>query len=379
MVASPCGCGPVAGDVHQRRAVAQRAELVRGGEAGAGVGGLVADGPVVLGGVPDRLVDGQPQVGRVDHQVVAAGGDAGRLRLLGQQLGQLASSALEVPAVAGQVLPAAAGRRGQRVHRLEPAGGPVDRGGGQRRRDPDPLLDGRGAGQVGVELVLPHHGHPGLHVVDAVGGQQPPRPVGEQRHLVPGRHRERVDRVVGDPHRVAVHRLVGPLHPLRGHRGQRPGHRHRLLGGGRRPLRGQLDVRGEAPDAVDDHPHGQPDGGRVGDVHDHPVAQRQRLPGDPLHPQVGVLGAELAGPAQRGVGQRGERQGPELGVDALAGSRLTVGSIDTGQSSDRRLRPDRSPAIRSRPPVGDGRPGSAGGSPTSRATPSGPIRSTRSA
>ena len=64
--------GPVAGDVHHRRAVLQGAELVEGGERGAGVVGLVAERPVQLGGVPDRLVDGQPQVGRVDDQVVAA-------------------------------------------------------------------------------------------------------------------------------------------------------------------------------------------------------------------------------------------------------------------------------------------------------------------
>ena len=63
--------GAVAGDVHDRGAVLERAELVVGGERGAGVVGLVAQRPVQLGGVPDRLVDGEPQVGRVDHQVVA--------------------------------------------------------------------------------------------------------------------------------------------------------------------------------------------------------------------------------------------------------------------------------------------------------------------
>ena len=54
--------GAVAGDVHDRRAVLQRAELVDGGERRAGVVGLVAERPVELGGVADRLVDGQPQV-----------------------------------------------------------------------------------------------------------------------------------------------------------------------------------------------------------------------------------------------------------------------------------------------------------------------------
>ena len=47
------------------------------------------------------------------------------------------------------------------------------------------------------------------------------------------------------------------------------------------------------------------------------VAQLDRLRDDPLDPQVGVLGAELTGPAERGVGQRREREGAELGVDAV--------------------------------------------------------------
>ena len=155
----PVRLGPVAGDVHQRRAVAQRAELVGGGEAGAGVGGLVADGPVVLGGVPDRLVDGQPQVGRVDDQVVAAGGDAGRRRLLGQQLGQRGQLGRRSPSrprsgtpsrgpTAGPASPSSRSRRRPRSTAVAVSDG----------RDPDPLLDGRGAGQVGVELVLAHHG-----------------------------------------------------------------------------------------------------------------------------------------------------------------------------------------------------------------------------
>ena len=61
--------GPVGGHVHHRRAVAHGAELVRRGERGARVGGLVADRPVVFGGVADRFVNRQPEVGRVDHQV----------------------------------------------------------------------------------------------------------------------------------------------------------------------------------------------------------------------------------------------------------------------------------------------------------------------
>ena len=102
----PVDGGAVAGHVHQRRAVLQGAELVDGGERRAGVGGLVAQRPVELGGVPDRLVDGEEEVGRVDDEVVAAGLDRRRLRLLPQQLGDLGQLAAPVPAGAGQVLPA---------------------------------------------------------------------------------------------------------------------------------------------------------------------------------------------------------------------------------------------------------------------------------
>ena len=97
-------------------------ELVEGGERRAGVVGLVAERAVELGGVADRLVDGQPEVRRVDDQVVAAGLDGRRRELLGEQLGQLGELGVPVVAVAGEVLPAAADRRGDRAHRVEDAG-----------------------------------------------------------------------------------------------------------------------------------------------------------------------------------------------------------------------------------------------------------------
>src|SRR6185436_20729671 len=120
----------VAGDVHEVGAVAQRAELVGGGEAGARVGGLVADGAVVLGGVAHRLVDGEPEVGRVDDQVVRARGDAGRLHLLGQELGDRGELGLDVR----EVLPALARGGGEDVHGFEAACRPIDGRGGDGRR-----------------------------------------------------------------------------------------------------------------------------------------------------------------------------------------------------------------------------------------------------
>ena len=89
---------------------------------------------------------------------------------------------VEVPAGAGQVLIAPAGRRGQRAHGLEPAAG-LHRDRGQHRVQPDPLLGG-GGHPVGVELALPDLHQRGVHVVDAGAGQQPGAPVAEQRQLV---------------------------------------------------------------------------------------------------------------------------------------------------------------------------------------------------
>ena len=63
----------VAGHVHDLRAVAERAELVEGGERGPGVGRLVAHRPVELGGVADRLVDREPEVRGIDDEVVGTG------------------------------------------------------------------------------------------------------------------------------------------------------------------------------------------------------------------------------------------------------------------------------------------------------------------
>ena len=89
--------GTVARDVHDAGPVLQAAELVQGGERRAGVGGLVAQRPVELGGVPDRLVDGEPEVGRGDNEVVLAWLDRGGRHLGREQVGQFGQLSSEVP------------------------------------------------------------------------------------------------------------------------------------------------------------------------------------------------------------------------------------------------------------------------------------------
>src|SRR4029079_1674559 len=102
-------------------------------------------------------------------QVVRSCDDAGRLGLLGEQLRDRGDLGVEIPAVAGEVLPAAARGRGEGIHGLEAAFGPVDGGRDDGGRDAYPLLDRRGACEVGVELALADLGYGGLDVVDAIG------------------------------------------------------------------------------------------------------------------------------------------------------------------------------------------------------------------
>ena len=106
--------GAVAGDVHDRRAVLQSSELVGSGERHAGVVRLVPERTVELGGVPDRLVNRQPEVAGVDHQVVPTRLNAGRLELLDQPCRQLGQLAGPVVPGSGEELPAPGRRAGPR-------------------------------------------------------------------------------------------------------------------------------------------------------------------------------------------------------------------------------------------------------------------------
>ena len=214
-------CRPVPGDVHHRGAVAQAAELVRGGEGGAGERGLIAERPVQLGGVADRLVNGEPQVAGVDDQVVAAGLDAGRGEFLRQQAGQGGQFGGEVPGArrarrapraAAQVLQAPPGRGRERAHGLEPSVR-LDRDAVEPRGEPDPLLEGRGVA-VAVELALTDLEQRGVHVGDPLVCEQSRAPLSQQVHLVGQARLERVYLVGRHPAHIAVRGLVSELDPF---------------------------------------------------------------------------------------------------------------------------------------------------------------------
>lgn len=272
------------------------------------VGGLVAERAVQFGRVADGLVDRQPQVGRVDDEVVQARLDARRPHLLREQLGDPRQLLVPVPAGTRQVLPTPAHGRRDGPHGVELTARLVDRHRVQLRMQPDALLRRHGPGGVGVELVLVHGEQRRVHVVDAVRREQPGAPVRQQPRLLLVGHRERIDLVRRDPRPLLVHGLGGQLDAF-----VRPGrldhlrgelrHRHRLrgdLGGG---VQAQVHARSEPPGAAVHDPHRVPEVGGVRRTRGPGVPQPPGRAAHPLEPEVRVLGTERTRACQRRVGQ----------------------------------------------------------------------------
>ena len=274
----------------------------------------------------DGLVDRQPQIGGVDHQVGRTGHHAGRLGLLGQQNREFGQFTRPVPdLVTGQRLPAAAGRRGERAHGLETARRWVHGHRLQSRHSAHSLLCDRRSERVGVVGLLLDAHHHRRHVVHPIGCQQPSGVLPQQGDLVSGGNAEWVDAVIRHPDRVGVDGFVGQVDPLGVERGQRPRHPDGVPGRLRGDLGAQAGMRGEAPGAVDDHPHRQSDLAIQHRGLQFSVAQVHGLGGDRVHPKVGVTGAGHPGGRECGIGQRTQRQGQEVGVDAT----LRSGSVRT--------------------------------------------------
>lgn len=308
--------GPVARHVHDGGAVRQLAQLVEGGERGSRVRRLVPQSAVELGGVADRLVDGEPEIGRVDDQVVRPGLDARRTHLLGQQPGNPLQLGVPVPAGARQVLPAAPDRRSDGPHRVELAGGPVHGDRRELRMHAHPLLRGDGARGVRVELVLVDRHQRGVHVRDTLGPQEPAAPLGEQRRLLLVRYGERVDVVRRDPGPLPVRGLVGQLHPLvragRGdHLRRQLCHGHGLRGHLRRCVHRQIDPGREPPRPAVHDPYRVSEVGGVRRPGGPGVTEPPGRAPYPLEPEVRVYRAERACPCERRVGEGTQRQRQE--------------------------------------------------------------------
>ncbi len=122
----PALLAAVGDDVHQLAAVLELAELVRRAESRAGEIRLPAERAIEFRGMADRFVDGQPEIGRVEDEIVVVGRDRLRLQFFAGLLRRLGRFAGEI--VAEDVVVAAAARGGETGARGEFAGGLVDHG-----------------------------------------------------------------------------------------------------------------------------------------------------------------------------------------------------------------------------------------------------------
>ncbi len=223
--------------------------------------------------------------------------------MLGQQRRQLGDLGVGIPADPVQVLPAAPGRRGpDRAHRVELAAAAIDVHHGERRVDPHPLLRGHRAGGVGIELVVAGELDHGIDVIDAIGRQQAIRQLGHPGDPLGLRNIERVDVVRRHPGHIGVDGLVGQFDPIAAqHRADLRG-RDRLVSQSHRTVDRAIDTGREAPGAFVHHPDREPEIFAVAAGIELPVPQRERRRADAFEPEVGVLGAQVAGPLQRGIG-----------------------------------------------------------------------------
>ena len=212
----------IAGHVHHRRAELQRVELVERRERRARVVRLIAEHAIELSRVTDRLVDRQPQVRRIDDDVVAARRDRGRRHLLLEQRRNFVGVLREVVDVR-EVLPALPGWRRRAPHRLERACGFVDADRSEIALHAHALLRDARAGQRGEVLLLAHEHRVGRDAIDQLRRERPVVEREQKVDLVLFGHRERIDLVTGDV-RGVIDRLVGQRHRFGVERRQRFGH-----------------------------------------------------------------------------------------------------------------------------------------------------------
>ena len=157
--------------------------LVERGEAGAGVVGFVAEHAVEFERMTDILVDGQEQVRRIEHEVVAArlhrrrgqllarlprrGGGIGA-HVVGLTIRDHATRQFEaLRGIGREVFVAQPHRRRQAVTGAELAAGLVDGSDGERRPDPVHVLVDVGAVGAGEVLLLVDQEQPRAHEVRA--------------------------------------------------------------------------------------------------------------------------------------------------------------------------------------------------------------------
>ena len=166
-------------------------------------------------------------------------------------------------------------------------------------------------------------------MVHPVGCQQAAGVLPQQGDLLVGGDGERIDGKVRHPGRAGVDRFVGQFDALGVERGQGDRDAHRVTGGLSGDIRAQAGMRGEAPGAVDDHPHRQTHFPVHYGRFQLAIAQRNNLGGDGVDPQVGITRTARDCRRQCGIGQSVERQGQEVGVNTPT----TTRSVGTHRST----------------------------------------------
>ena len=246
----------------------------------------------------DRLVDGQPEVRRIENQIVLAGLDAPGLDLLGGKRRPQARVARHIQRL--DVFPAGAARRELVLVHLELAV-VADRGRGERRADANQRLGDVGAFGRHQRLDFTKQRQRGAGEADGryferrfVGGE-------EQRDLLLERHLDRV--AANRRHPGAGHRLDRrELDAVPANDARRPGHGHGIGCRTLRALAGHRAGGGEPPAPVDQGPDAQPVGFAVADARDLAFTGRDRLAAVASDPRVGVRRAPLPRRVQRFVG-----------------------------------------------------------------------------
>ena len=328
--------------------------LVQRGEAGAGVVGFVAEHAVQLQRVANVLVDGQEQIGRVQHQVVLAGLHRRRLqflarvaggrngvldRVVGIAVGSDATGQLHLAArIAVEELIAHAHRRGQAGAGAESAAGLVDGGGGERQPDAvDVLVDER-AVAGGEVLLFVDQEQGGIDVVGAriqrsgIEGQQ-------QLDLVLDRHRHRVPADGRLPAHFTDGRRGCQLHRAGLDAGVGAGDCCGLLDRCAHGGLGLLMGGSKAPGAVDDHPHTHAGRFSVGHIADLVLAGDHRLIEVAADAHIAVAGLGRACGGQRDLGQAPalggiDRRQQLLGGDGTGMRQQQAGQAQAGKSQE---------------------------------------------
>ena len=246
----------------------------------------------------DRLVDGQPEVRRIEHEVVLA--DLHRLggELLCRFLAPLAGVADEV--AVEHILPAAAHGRGlDTLTALEVGEVGGDGRGREQRPAAHELLVGEGAIGAGKEAILLHEEEHRVHEAHALHLERLGVGLEQEVDLLLERHLEGIGGECALPDTVRHGGRAGELDgPVAGD-AIGPGDGRGLAGGAGDGIAGEEACADEAPAAVDEHPHAAAERVGVDHVDDLLLARDDEVLAIAPDARIRVRGAGAPGGVER--------------------------------------------------------------------------------